>query len=218
VAKASLYLKIIDKKGHEISGECIDARHLDEIDISGWDWSVEDPAALPKKIITTAGDIQKNKPKTEDEGDAKIKPSLLRFSKRTDKSTVPLIRAMDNGEILTSATLVLEEEFEDDSLHLPFYLAVILKEVIVTKLSWSVDAGNSGLDWKESWELNYRHIRFSYQVRKKPRGTIDIDFDRPKNADGVASKKSPLTDREKREAEEMRRAEDAKYQAKKTGK
>lgn len=49
MAKASQYLKLIDQNGEVIRGECDDGKHPDWIIVSSWDWSVTDPAALPKK-------------------------------------------------------------------------------------------------------------------------------------------------------------------------
>jgi type VI protein secretion system component Hcp len=219
MSKSSLYLKLVGKGGRPIFGESIDKGHAGEVDLSGWNWSIADPAALPKESGTTTKSDPKSSAKakstTEAGADVGIKPSLLSFTKRTDRSTVPLIRAMDNAEILESATLVLEEEFQDAVL--PFYLKIFLQDVVVMKLSWSVDVGTAGVDWKESWELNYSSIKFSYKVRKDQSGTIDMEFSRPMDDAGVAGKKAPLTAREKQEAEERRRAEDAKYLAKKTG-
>jgi type VI protein secretion system component Hcp len=218
MAKASMFLKFVDKNGDSILGECIDKKHLGEIDLSAWSWTIEDPAALPKRVDTNLVSDAKTtaKSKVEHQADARIKPSLLSFTKKTDRSTVSLIRAMDTGEILRSATLVLEEQFKDSPL--PFYLEISLKDVLVMKLSLSADVGNAGVDWRENWDLNYSNIKFTYKVRKEQSGYVDMEFDRPREDGGGAGKKALLTEREKKEAEEKIKEDIRKSLEKKVGK
>jgi type VI protein secretion system component Hcp len=222
MAKASLFLTFEDQNGLPILGESINAEHQDWIELSGWNWAIEDQAALPRKVDTTTDTDPKTKgkPKLEHEADARIKPSLLSFTKKTDRSTVSLIRAMDRGEIMRSATLVLKEEFNpsESASESPFHLQVSLRDVLVMKLSWSVDVGNAGVDWRENWDLNYGNIKFTYKVRKAQGGKIDMEFDRRWDDGGGAGKKSPLTEREKNETIEKLKADIQKSLEKKGGK
>ena len=221
MAKASQFLKLVDKKGLPVLGECIDSDHLDEIDLSGWSWSVSDPAALPKKDADKPGKVdpkvQQAQAKAEGQADARIAPAWLHISKRTDRATVRLMSAMDTGEVFPRATLVIEEEFEESPS--PFYMEVNLTDAFVVKFDMNIDAGTAGADFKESWELNYRTIKFSYRMRGTgQQGMTDLEFDRPPDAGATISKKPPQTAAElaaqkKKDADEL-----LKLQNKKAGK
>jgi type VI protein secretion system component Hcp len=195
MAKASQFLKLTDKKGQPVKGECIDADHLDEIDLSSWSWSVKDPAALPKVGDSTTEEAPvaktkaKSKPESESDADAKMSPDLLSISKRTDRSTARLINAMDNGEVFDEALIVIEEEYQGSSKRPPFYMEIKLTDVLVVKLDLNVDAGSAAAEFKENWGLNYGNIKFSYRLREGTGGTMDMEFSRPRDSGTTFGKK-----------------------------
>ena len=224
MAKASQFLKLTDKKGQRVKGECIDADHLDEIDLNSWSWSVKDPAALPKVGDSTTDEDPgaktkaKSKAKSESDADAKMSPDLFSISKRTDRSTVRLISAMDNGEVFDEALIVLEEEYEGSSTRSPFYMEIKLTDVLVVKLDLNVDAGNASAEFKENWGLNYGNIKFSYRLREGTRGTMDMEFTRPRDSGtsfGKKVKKSAAElDAEKQKEYDERRKNEKKTEKK----
>ena len=220
MAKASQFLKLTDKRGQPVLGECIDADHRDEIDLSSWGWSVKDPAALPKvgdstteedpeaKTKTTA----KSKAKSESDADAKMSPDLLSISKKTDRSTVRLINAMDNGEVFDEALIVIEEEYEGSTSRSPFYMEIKLTEVLVVKLDLNVDAGTASAEFKENWGLNYGNIKFSYRLREGTRGTMDMEFSRPRDSGTTFGKKvkksaAEIQAEKKKDFEDLKKSE-----------
>ncbi|MEO8310244.1 MAG: type VI secretion system tube protein Hcp [Caldimonas sp.] len=221
MAKASQFLKLIDKRRQPVLGECIDADHRDEIDLNSWSWSVKDPAALPKigDSTTEAEPEAKVKGKgkapskaTESDADAKMSPDLFSISKRTDRSTVRLINAMDNGEVFDEATIVIEEEYEGSATRAPFYMEIKLTDVLVVKLDLNVDAGAASAEFKENWGLNYGNVKFSYRLRDGNRGTMDLEFTRPRDSGTSFGKKvkksaAEVEAEEKKKFDELRKTE-----------
>jgi hypothetical protein len=111
---------------------------------------------------------------------------------------------------------VIEEEFEESPS--PFYLEINLTNVLVVRFDLSVDAGSHGTEFKETWDLNYSKIKFSYLMRGQQQGTTDMEFDRPLNSGATASKKAPLTAAEEADRKKKEFDDYMKTQAKKTGK
>lgn len=227
-ATASIYLKLVDKNEHKVEGECYDQEHMGEVILTGWDWGVTDPAAVQKKDAEAPSvPTAQNKTKGEGDADNKIQPKLFKINKPTDKSTVRLINALDNGEIFPTAKLVIQEEFKDEFGASPnaFKMEVLLSDVFFVNMTWNGSASGAGREFSESWELTYNHIKFSYLLRETPgapkiaeahQGWIDVEFDRPADSTEGATKKAPLTEKEqkaaiKKQAEEI--AETSKKKA-----
>ena len=218
-ATASLYLKLVDKNEHMVEGECYDEEHMGEVTLTGWDWGVADPAAVHKKDAEApVAPTARNRMKGEGEADNKIQPKLFKISKQTDKSTVRLLNALDNGEIFPTATLVIQEEFKDEFGESPdaFKMEVLLTDVLLVNMSWNGSASGAGREFTESWDLNYNHITFKYLLRKIPgaaeiqglqKGWIDVQFDRPPDSTEGAAKKAPLTEKQQMAANQKQIAE-----------
>lgn len=218
MAKASQFLKLVDKNGRMVRGECLDADYLAQIMLTAWNWDVKDPAAERKKAAVpadAAGAKDKTKTRKESETGDNSKPSYFTISKPTDRSTTRLIKAMDNGEIFPTAVLVIKEEYEEAPL--PFRMEIELKEVFLVNFTWSATAAAAGMDFAESWDLNYSSIELKYLWRGSPAGWIQTRFDRPPDADEGASTKAPLTAAEKK-AELDKQIKEGIAQLKKTGK
>jgi len=223
MAKASLYLKLMDSNDNLVQGECFDAKHLDQINLTGWNWEVADPAAEKK---SPDADAPKVKTAASGETGDNIKPGQFGIAKQTDRSTVRLISAIDNGEVFPIATLFIEEEYEAATE--PFKLEIVMTDVFFVGMDWSATAGSAGMEFDESWRMNYSNIKFSYQLRGnraigqefrgRRAGWIDAAFDRPPEAADGASKKSPLSAAEKKDQDEQRIKEAVNERLKKMGK
>jgi len=219
MARASQFLNLVDKKGEMVRGECIDAKHLDEIIVTAWNWHAEDPAAVKKKKTDkTDPEAAKAKTKVGSQGETgdSIKPSPFSISKPTDRSTVRLLNAMDSGEIFPTATLVVEEEFQESPR--PFRMEILLTDVFFISLRWSATAGSAGLDFDESWDLNYRRISLNYLWWGEGRGWIPAKFERRPDTSNDASKKAPLSAAEQKSQAQKLINDTIAAQAKKTGK
>lgn len=197
-AKSSQFLKIVDRSGKLVEGECIDDEHYNQIDISDWNWNLVDPSAAKDK--STAGaqpgasggsaprGSSKSSPGTA--GD-RIVPSRFGFSKRTDKSTVRLLAAMDKGEIFPEVELSIEEEYQEQPDYVPFRMQIFLADAFVTSVTWNVSAADARVDMEERWELNYDRIKISYLYRGKDgKGWIDVEFKGPTEQDDKGAEKS----------------------------
>lgn len=204
MAKASQFLKLVDKQGQLVEGECFDPRHAKEINLTGWNWGVEDPAATKSKDSAADKDAAAAKVKSTrpgaggDTGD-NINPAKFSLAKQTDRSTVRLINAIDNGEVFPTALLTIVEQFEEAPT--PFEMKIELSDVYFVDFRWNANAGSAGFEFDESWDLNYSNIKFSYNWRGKPAAWIDVDFERRPDSTEGASKKSPLSAAEKKAAD-----------------
>ena len=214
MAKSSQFLKIKDKNGGFVEGECYDEDHLREIDVLSWHWGVEDPAA-PAMTPGSKADETKTRTKTNGEGesDRRPKPSRLKFSKATDRSTTRLLGAMDRGEIFPLAVLTIEEKYEEAPL--PFFMQVELTDVFVVDFKWHATAEDAGMTFGEDWELNYSDIHFKYHWRGGAAGWIQQKFVRPPDAIDGPSKKAPLSPAEQKALDQEKFKENAKKAAKK---
>lgn len=209
MAKASQYLELIDQNGELVRGECDDGKHPDWIMVSSWDWSVTDPSALPKQG-SSRGSTTGTSPNSPgagarggssdghgETGDA-ITPQVFGFTKQTDRSTTRLMTAMDSGVIFQSARLVIEEQFEA-SPH-PFLLKIKLEDAFLVDFTWSAAASGAGRTFDETWKLNYSSIHFDYQWRGGDGVKwIPAAFDKPPDSADTASRKTPMTEAEKRD-------------------
>lgn len=207
MGKASQFLKIIDKNNHMVEGECFNHEHLNEIDLSGWNWDVSDPQVPKTAGKSKADDATKAKPKPKSNGEAtdtKPKPSKLSITKKTDSSTLRLLTAMDRGEVFPTALLVLKEEYQGSEATKPFYLEIELSKVFVVSFGWQASAESAGMTFEESWELNYEEIHFRYNWRGVGTGWIQQAFNRPADDSGGTSTKTPATKAEKAAEEEER--------------
>lgn len=213
-AKSSQYLRISDESGKTIiiPGECIDAEHYNEIDISDWNWNLSDPSVPKNKgklNATSTGGAQASghaparSLSTASPGQSgdKIMPSRFGFSKPTDKSTAWLLSAMDRGEVFPRVKLSIQEEFHAQTDYEPFRMTIVLTNAFVVSVDWRTNAADARVDMEESWELNYEKIKFDYLYRgKEGQGWVPAVFDRPPEADEGSAEKSPLSASEQKAA------------------
>jgi len=204
MAKATQFLRFADDKGAlAVRGESFDEEHLNEIDITGWNWDVEDPAA-PKpapNASSTPNAKPAAKPK-EAESDRRPKPSKVTFTKFTDRATTRLLLAMDRGEIFPKVVLTIEERYQEAPQR--FHMEVELSDAFLVGFQWSATAEGAGMTFSETWDLNYSQVHFKYNWRGDKEqgaspGVIDQVFYRPPEASGDTTTKSPLTPNEKRD-------------------
>jgi len=217
MAKATQFLRFEDENGHlVVEGECFDQKHLKEIDVIGWNWSVNDPSAPSKSSKAGAGSTKaaerpKNGPaksRTEGESDKDPKPKLLSFQKFTDKATTRLLQVMDDGTTIHKAILTIEERFvrtEAEERAESFQMTVELRDVLVASFKWGGQAEDAGVTFHEDWELNYSTIHFAYK-RRNNQGWMHQEFKQtPDSAD--SSTKSPPTPGEKNEVSDAQIAD-----------
>lgn len=228
MAKASQYLKLVDKNGNMVDGECYDAEYLNEISLTGWNWGVSDPAAVPREDVGTSATVgasggggaagrggrRGSRGSSESDAEDDIKPDLFTIDKQTDKSTVRLIKAMDDGEVFPKARLLILEEYEASPL--PFWMEILLTDVFLVDMHWNASAAGAGMEFEEKWELNYRTIAFNYLWRGSPPAKLGIDFERKANADAELNARVPPTKAEQKAAEDKRVADAVAANQKKT--
>ncbi len=214
--KAAQFLKLMDKHKRLVKGECFDLKHLNEIEITGWNWDVADPT-VPKKG-PKGGGVKDAKAKVDDDGpsDRKPKPSKFSFTKTTDSSSIRLLQAMSQGEIFPEATFAIVEEFE--AVERPFELYVHLTDAFLVEFSWRANAESAGLTLEEGWDLNYSRIEFEHKLPGGNRGGVHEAFDRPPDSTDGKSDKSPLSDSEVKAKKKAELDELLKDLEKRTGK
>lgn len=207
MGKASQFLKLVDKNGNMVEGECFNHEHLKQIDLSGWNWDVSDPQVQKSAGKSKTDEASKAKPKPKSGGestDTKPKPSKFSFTKKTDKSSMRMLTAMDRGEVFPTAVLVLKEEYQGAEAAQPFYLEIEMKEVFIVSFGWQANAEGAGMTFEESWEFNYTDIHFRYLWRGGNAGWIQQVFNRPPDSADGTSTKTPPTKAEKAAEEQER--------------
>jgi type VI protein secretion system component Hcp len=208
MAKATQFLKITDKNRQTVRGESFDEEHLQEIDLTGWNWDVQDPRVETPTPKGGTGDgaakgqgskSQDSKFRGQKESVDQPKPNVLSIQKSTDSATTRLLQAMNNGEIFPKALLTIEERFQE-SPH-KFRMLIELTDVFIVNFKWRASAESTGMSFSEDWDLNYSRIHFQYdwQGKDKQRGVIDQIFDRPPDDRENTSRKAPLDSAEKRD-------------------
>lgn len=213
MAKATQFLKVTDKNRQVVRGESFDEEHLQEIDLLGWNWDVQDPRVETATSKGGAGDSatksqgtksQDSKFKGQKESDTRPKPNILSIQKSTDSATTRLLQAMNNGEIFPKALLTIEERYQE-APH-KFRMVIELKDVFIVNFKWRASAESAGMTFSEDWDLNYSQIHFQYDWHAKndkgeyqSGGVIDQIFDRPADDSENTSRKAPLNSAEKRD-------------------
>ena len=236
MAKASLFLRLLDRANRKVEGECLDSDHEGEIDINSWSWSVADPANKAKEEVpqtdaavppSGSRSSAPSRPAAAGGADAKVAPDLFTFSKKLDKSSVRMMKAIDTGEVFSKATIVLEEEFKEAPS--PFYLEINLTDVFFVKLDMTID-GSSGVEFRENWSITYTTIKFTYRLRGEAQGQrnggrgamFDMQFSRSKGSAATPSRKSPQTPAEiaaqkKKDFDEYQRQQNQRQQNTRSG-
>ncbi|HEX7501551.1 MAG TPA: type VI secretion system tube protein Hcp [Polyangia bacterium] len=213
MAKATQFLKITDKNRQMVRGESFDEEHLQEIDLTGWSWDVQDPRVESTSPKGGTGEsaaksrgtkIQDTKLKGQGESDSRPKPNILSVQKSTDSATTRLLLAMDKGEIFPTAVLTIEERYQESPNR--FRMVVELTDVFIVNFKWRAGAESAGMTFSEDWDLNYSRIHFQYDWHGKndkgeyqSGGVIDQIFDRPPDDSESTSRKAPLNSAEKRD-------------------
>jgi len=211
MAKATQFLRITDKNRQLVRGESFDEEHLQEIDLIGWSWDVQDPRVESASSKKGAGEstgksqvTRDSKLKGQGESDSRPKPNVLSIQKSTDSSTTRLLLAMDKGEIFPKALLTIEERFQEAPHR--FRMVIELTDVFLLNFKWRANAESTGMTFSEDWDLNYSRIHFHYDWHGKNDkgeyqggGVIDQIFDRPPDDTESTSRKSPPNATEKRD-------------------
>lgn len=199
---ASHHLTLIDDKGEFVLGESEAGGFEGHIDVTDWSWDVKDPTTQKSgKDAATKGAATKGTAGASSGGDTqtKIQPSLFSFEKYVDRSTPRLMSALHKGTKFKKACFTLREQLVGVKLgpHDPFMMVVTLEgDVVLTKCTVSLKAAELGVDLEESWELRYSTIRFELG-KGGTRNYREATFDLPPGSEAEASKKAPLTEKEK---------------------
>ena len=142
MARADMFLKVEAARQGPIKGEASDANHVDEIEVSGWNWGMEGNATSfgTKAAHTTLQEL------------------VVR--KMVDRASTGLMSALRNNEVIKKAVLTVRKAGGTASL--PFLTITLEKARIVSHKLGNVQDGAPEL----SEEL--RIAFFKIQVEYKP--------------------------------------------------
>jgi len=150
-----LNLDKIDDDTHKILGESEDFKHPNEIEISGWSTSFEQPAAQAK---TATG------PSVE-----RCKPEPIAVNKIMDKATPMLLKRIWSGQIIPEGLITCYRADEQGKPVL--YLTITMKHILVTTYSLS---GAEGDLPQEEVGLSCGYMQFDYNQQKKIGGAEGV--------------------------------------------
>jgi type VI protein secretion system component Hcp len=229
MAQSNQFLKIKDVSMSPeffVWGESYNTKHLNEIELISWDWSVADPSVSTKPPVTKSDQASKPqlKRQSDEMGDGSPRPSQFTFTKTLDRSTTRLLGAMNTGEIFPHACLSIEDSYE--AAEFPFDLRITFTNILIVSSSLQATAETAGVSFSEKWTINYENIEFKYLwktpskdiisstlgIRRDPRliaknlVTIPVtaEFKMRPDSDQGPSEKAPLSAAEKASSERDR--------------
>ncbi|WP_102224483.1 Hcp family type VI secretion system effector [Acidimangrovimonas sediminis] len=153
----SAFLKI-----DTVTGESINDKHKDQIDVLSWSWG-----------LSNAGTGQLG----QGSGGGKVNVQDMSFSKYTDKATPRLVSCCCTGTHLDKATLFLEKSGEANNFLQ--YLQIDFEQVVIS--SYQTGGAADGSDRViESISFNFKKFTMTYtpQDAKGKEGTkIPVSYD-----------------------------------------
>ncbi|UXH76153.1 type VI secretion system tube protein Hcp [Roseateles amylovorans] len=135
---ARLYMYAVGDGG-PIAGESRVPAMRDWIELEDWQWSLDadgDAGRAPE-------------------------PSVLSISKRMDRSSMPLLSAMDRGMPMV-VTLCMEDAAQE-----LMSLSIKLRQARVTRYSLELRNEDASVCVMEHWELDYREAAFEYREDRR---------------------------------------------------
>ncbi len=132
-----------------ITGESIDKKHKDEIDVLAWSWGMSQSGTTH---MGPGG------------GSGKVNVQDLSFTKYVDGSSNALILVCCTGEHHDEAILTVRKAGKDPLE----YIKITMKEVLVTAVSVGGSGGEDRLT--ENVTLNFAEFKFEYQPQSAKGG------------------------------------------------
>lgn len=139
-AAVHMFLKFGD-----IKGESIDNDHKGEIDVLSWSWGMSQ-SGVGTSPGRTGG------------GAGKVNIQDLSFTKKFNKSSPLIMKALATGEHIKEAKLVFRKAGEKPME----YMVITMTDVLVT--SYSVNGDSSGIT--ENITLNFASVKVEYKEQK----------------------------------------------------
>jgi type VI secretion system secreted protein Hcp len=174
-----------------IQGESMDHAHGVEIEIDGWSFGVNDDEGAQLQDVRCVSGGRDNLPvfrsaelKRDMQSGIAMAGSVrvgdVRFSKRIDASSAPLLKASTTRQKIAKAVLTCRKASGGDGLE---YLQIQLQDVMVA--SWRIVASEQTLLPLETFVLSYSRIEFTYQPQASAgtsEGKKHAGWDRKLNA------------------------------------
>lgn len=132
-----------------ITGESVDKKHKDEIDVLAWSWG------MSQSGTTHMGGGG---------GSGKVSVQDLSFTKYVDGASNALILGCCTGEHYDEAVLTVRKAGKDPLE----YIKITMKEVLVTAVSVGGSGGEDRLT--ENVTLNFAEFKFEYQPQSAKGG------------------------------------------------
>jgi type VI secretion system secreted protein Hcp len=141
-----MFIKIVG-----IDGEAQDALHINEIDVTHWEWKVEQNS----NMLSGSGG-----------GSGKATVRDLTFLHEFDKASPNLAKACWTGKHIPTATLTCRKSGGN-----PLdYITMIMSDVVITKI-YPVSTGNGVL---EEVSLSFSKIQCEYKLQNKIGGSAGV--------------------------------------------
>jgi type VI secretion system secreted protein Hcp len=150
-----------------VTGESLDAKHKDEIDVLSWSWGLSQSGTMH---LGTGG------------GGGKVAVHDLSVTKYTDRGTPTIMTACTTGKHFATGKLTVRKAGGTEPLE---YFTIELEKVLVTNYS---TGGSDGEDrFTETVTLNFEKFHVSYQPQDPTNGTalggvVESKWNIPANA------------------------------------
>jgi type VI secretion system Hcp family effector len=177
---AKLYMKLTGQRQGWIKGESVTQYFEGMIEVDDWRWSVETKNTASSDVKAGEG--------------IKVEPSVFSFGKLMDRSTTPMLAAMQSGESL-QAEITVQEMSRDT-----FELKLTLYDIRVIDYGCNGKVGKADAEVDENWQFNYHRIKFDFKPTARAKGTVagvlTADATRPPGA-SLKGPSNPVEELEK---------------------
>jgi type VI secretion system secreted protein Hcp len=137
---AEMFLKL-----HDVDGESLDSEHPSEIEIEQWGWTTENHVRW---------DLNQGGQST------KVDVHAINLDKHVDKASAVLYQCCVTGKHIPWGKITCRKNDGDQKVE---YLVVDLKDIMVSKVSWTGNGGEQSLN--ESLELSFAEFKLNYKLQ-----------------------------------------------------
>lgn len=154
---ARLFMSLTSATSGEIKGESLDREMRDWIELEDWNWSI--------KAAKNDSDL--------------AEPSVLSITKRLDRATPAMLKAM---QLATPLKALIKVE---DSSQQMFALTLELWDARIISYKVDVKEDDKSVEIEEDWDINYTTVDFEYQPDKQS-GKVEVSMERPAGASNTS--------------------------------
>jgi type VI secretion system secreted protein Hcp len=147
MGRCDMFLKAVGQKSGEILGEANDAKYLNQIEISDWNWGMSSPTAITGQAM------------------GRVKLQELRVVKAADRASTALANVMRTNELLKTVKLTVRKA--GGTVALPYFVVTLEDARVVEYTVQSTISDSGAPTLVEHLSFTFRALTIDYT----PQGT-----------------------------------------------